>query len=475
MGNSKRRTVLSVLTFLAVLVPLSGYPADQATVTAAPETITLTQFVDQALAAGPDITLANAALGIAQAAYISSVAPNALGLKGTLSANQQSPLLYTFPNSAASPAPTGNATANAGLTVSGPFGLSVDLSATQSIPEDPNVAPTSQFGVNASLFPWDGYPGGSSLANTRQAALTFQGAQLTQDSKKKSTVYSVKQSYYTLLAQQRQLRILQSTLAQRQEEMKKTQALFDAQSANQIDLKQAQVNQRQAELDLLKAQDDLGVTREKLSALVGWPVDKEYVVAEVQDLPVPDLQLADAVKTALAQRADMKQLQLDAAAAQIALELKRGQTTPTLKVTGGVSWTRDWGRPSDSVSASAGVTVSAPVIDGGAGAAAVRQAELNAQSNSVSQAQLAASIATEIKNDLSSLRDLVARVELAQENLDLAQAQYDLTKVQFDSGVKANLDVLTASVALTTAQVSLAKARADAQLGVLALQDALGN
>jgi outer membrane protein len=474
MGNPKKGTVLLTVAFLALFVPLSGYAAGQATVSAAPETITLTQFVEQALAAGPDITLANATLGMAQAAYTTAAAANKLGLSADLSASQQSPVVDTTPLALGLRA-AGAGSATAGVTLRGPLGLSVGLSATQSVTEDPSLAQSTRVSMSGSANLWDGYAGGSALANARQAALVFQGAQLTQDSKKKSTVYSVKQSYYTLLAQQRQLRILQSTLAQRQEEMKKTQALFDAQSANQIDLQQARVNQRQAELDLLKAQDDLEVSREKLSALVGWPLDKEYVVAEVEDLPVPDVQLADAVKVALAQRADMKQLQLVQGQQQIALDLARGQTTPTVKVNTGLDLSHYWTGSYDALTVSAGLTVSAPVIDGGAGAAQVRQAELNAQSNSISQAQLAATIATDVRSALASLRDLVARADLAQASLDLAQSQYDLTKVQFDSGVKANLDVLTASVALTTAEVNLAKARADAQLGVLALQDALGN
>jgi outer membrane protein TolC len=41
--------------------------------------------------------------------------------------------------------------------------------------------------------------------------------------------------------------------------------------------------------------------------------------------------------------------------------------------------------------------------------------------------------------------------------------------------VISTLDLLTASVTLTTAQVNLAKSRSDVQLGVLALQNAMGD
>ena len=83
-------------------------------------------------------------------------------------------------------------------------------------------------------------------------------------------------------------------------------------------------------------------------------------------------------------------------------------------------------------------------------------------------------IATNVKSAVFSLRDLLARVDLARQSLDLAQVQYDLAAAQYANGVISHLDVLTASVTLTTAQVNSTAAQSSAQLGVLALQNAMG-
>ncbi len=121
------------------------------------------------------------------------------------------------------------------------------------------------------------------------------------------------------------------------------------------------------------------------------------------------------------------------------------------------------------------MSVKAPVIDPGSIRGLVEQASFQNEKLRVQQDQLVATIKTSVKSAAYALRDLQARADLAAQSLDLAQSQYDLTKLQFDSGVSSNLDVLTASVALTTAQVNLAAARSAAQLGVLALQNAMGN
>jgi outer membrane protein len=446
--------------------------------------VTLSQAVERALAQGPDIRLSGANLAAAQAKYDAAVAVNsfALGATGDLGRSEAGTA-----RSNGQVASNPYDTADAGISMSAPLSSSMNVTASHTIFENPaNVPPaqvqypSTQLHVGASSTLWDGYPGGSGRAAVQQASLALQVNRTSEDANRKNIAYQVTQAYYTMLAQQRQLAIYQQTLAQRQEELKKTQALFDVQSANQIDLKQAQVNQAQAELDLAKAQDTLEIDRELLSALVGWPLERQYSVAEVEDLASPSLDVAEAVKAALTQRADLKQSALNLVSGDISVALAKAKGSPVVKANGSVDFNVGWGTSADpsSISTStgwgAGVSVSLPILDAGAAAAAVKQAQLQNETLRIQQEKLVASISTGVKNAIYSLRDLRARAELSKTGLDLAQSQYDLAQLQFDNGVASNLDVLTASVALTTSKVNLAKAKSDAQLGVLALQNAMG-
>lgn len=457
------RMTIVVLTFVSSLA--TAQAADPARL------VTLSQLVDQALSSGPGILISKATVAMAQAQYTQAASANSLGLAGTASATHQA---YDSRVASLGQSSVAQDTGQAGLSLSAPLSTSLDVTAGHTLTEGTTPLQTSALSLSASATLWDGYPGGSNLAATRKAALSLQGTQSTEDANRRNIIYQVKQAYYTLLAAQRQLAIYQDTLTQREQENVKTQALFDAHSANQIDLKQAQVNQKQAELDLRLAQGTLEVDREKLSTLVGWPLDKGYEVAEVGDLPLPSLDVAAAVTRALAERSDMRQLVLSQASTDIDLALNKGKATPTVKANSGLTYTHDWSRSTDRVIWNAGVNVAAPIYDAGSVDAQVRQAAMQKDSYTLQQQQLASSIATDVKNALYTLRDLIGRVELAQASLDLAQNRYDLASLQFDSGVNSNLDVLTASVALTTARVNEGKARSDAQLGVLALQNVMG-
>jgi outer membrane protein TolC len=180
------------------------------------------------------------------------------------------------------------------------------------------------------------------------------------------------------------------------------------------------------------------------------------------------------MKTAIANREDFRQIQLSLLSSDVSLALKKALAGPTVSVSTGVSWMQDWTTSNNRTTWHAGVSVQAPVIDAGSLGAQVREATLQKEKLRVQQGQLASAIATSVKSAVYTLQDLLSRVELARQSLDLAQVQYELDEAQFANGVISHLDVLTASVALTTARVNMAAAQSSAQLGVLALQSAMG-
>ena len=65
-------------------------------------------------------------------------------------------------------------------------------------------------------------------------------------------------------------------------------------------------------------------------------------------------------------------------------------------------------------------------------------------------------------------------LEAAQRQLDLATETLGLVRVQHQAGTATQLDLLTAQDALVAAEVGLAQARFDLQLGDLTLARAAG-
>ena len=81
----------------------------------------------------------------------------------------------------------------------------------------------------------------------------------------------------------------------------------------------------------------------------------------------------------------------------------------------------------------------------------------------------------------ADIQDAYEGVQLAMEKLDLAKLtadnldlQYQLLKTENQYGTATNQDLLNASVNAANGQTALQKARSDAQLAVLLLQNVMG-
>jgi outer membrane protein len=456
---------LLALTLLLASASPSAFAAEQEPVVSLAEVL-------QAAGGGPDARLGQVALSGAEARYAQAKAQNLFGLSATAGGTRNtqsastagSPLTYTASADVL----------EAGVRLTAPLSTSIGVSAGPLIEEVQPLQYGTNLSVTASSTLWDGYPGGKGRAAVKQAEITLRGARVGDEANRKAIDYGVKQAYYTMLSTQRQISVLQDTLAQRRQELARTQAQFDLGNVTQIDLKQARVNVLSAELGLSAAQKSLAVERERLSALVGWPLERQYAVAEVPDMPIPALDIPRAIQTALGQRAELRQFALDKAAGELNLTVKKSQASPVVSASASYSWDRDFTSNSNETDWSAGLQVSVPILDSGLTSAQVRQARLELEGLQIQQRKLAEGISTEVKNAIYNLQNLLAASELAAQNADLAGDQYELAKTQYDSGVISTLDLLEASVILGTARVNQAKSRSDVQLGLLALQNAMG-
>ena len=448
---------------------------------AGPPVLDLATCVAQALAAGPDFALAAANLALARATRDQAAAKNAFGLSSSAGLTRA----VTHTNYTAK---TGNSistlidpnanvsdTPQAGLSLTGPLSTSLSLAASQIMPESGNIDSATRVALGLSTTLWDGYAGGRALAALRQADYSLAAADSQSAAARSQAVYSVKQAYYSLLADQRQVDILTHSLEARGADQARTQALYAAGAASGIDIKQADYNRSLAALDLRKARAAALVARQKLSALTGRPLDSEYLVAEIETLPPQPPRAAQAVATALASRSELRQNEFQAASGRLALELAKGQYSPSLSASGNLSLTQDWTQPRSTADWSLGLQLSYPLIDSGTLDAQRRQALYRNAAYAAQRDQLVGSLSSQLQSAVDAQGDLLARVELARMGLDLAREQHELAKTQFELGVGSNLDLLNASVALTTAESALAQSRSDAQLGDLALQNALGN
>ncbi|MCX7039847.1 MAG: TolC family protein, partial [Spirochaetes bacterium] len=271
----RRRTQLAFLLLLAAAaLPLAAFAAEGR------ETVNLAQVLDAALGQGPDIRQSELQKEISRLQYGQAKAQSGLSIKGSGGASRTGVLADNRPLAPGwNPKTTASDTGQAGLDLAFPL-TTVSVGATHKIAETDPLAQSTSLSLSINRTIWDGYPGGQARASVQQAEIAMQSRTLASESDRRDISLKVSQAYYAVLSAQRTLGLRRDAVGQREQELKKTQALYESGTAAAVELKQAEINLGTARLDLESAGSSLRAARVKLSNLAGWPADRDYDAAE---------------------------------------------------------------------------------------------------------------------------------------------------------------------------------------------------
>ncbi len=328
--------------------------------------------------------------------------------------------------------------------------------------------------IQAKQTLFDGYPGGQSKGNLKEASLSFQTAQVAHTAAIRSLKLQVQQAYYTLLDDQNAARVAVANQAQAKEDLDRVQSFLSVSEATQLDVMQARVAYEQAQLSVSAAKHTALMARKSLSALIGWPLDREYSVAETSAPSIPTLNLTAALKIAETHRSELKQVDLQISSAEVALQLAQSQYYPTVSATGSLRFEHDWTANYSMGTYTAGVSIALPIAERGRLSAGVAQARAELSSLKLKRRQDVQSISIDVENAIFSVMQGKRSLDVAHQQVQAAQQQYDREKAKLASGIATNLDVLRYSANLMSAQSAFEKAKNRYNLAILGLDDSLG-
>ena len=470
---------LPLMKGLAIILLGALIPVLSAAAQASAPFISLSQSIEAALAQGYDNRILQGNLAIGRAQHAVNESKNGFALGGSAG------LGYIYPSGdSAVLAAKGSGLISASGSVQGAqvgLGLNGPLtSASVSVaPWTPPIGSagdtTSGVGVAVSQTLWNGYPGGPPQAVVDKSLLALRGKELSAESGRLALIYKVKQAYFSMFAAQQNLSAKKNIFEKQNALLDQIAAVYAFKQASAVDLKTAQINARAAWIDVQSSEHDLRLARIRLGIFMGRQDDADFSVAQPDPQYVPASTLEDAVSTALGRRMDVRQAELNRKSNAIDISLSRGLSTPTVSVTGGVSWIFDWDKNyASAAAAGAGLKVAMPILDARA-AQNLIDAGLKQDEVYVLQGQqLRKGIAADIQDAWESVQLQNERVELAEmtaENNDLLLEVYT---IQFHNGTASAQDLLTASVSAAAAHTALVQAQNNAQLAVLQLLSTMG-
>lgn len=294
-------------------------------------------------------------------------------------------------------------------------------------------------------------------------------------------ILNVQQAYLTCLKLQKLTAITREVLAERRLIKDHVASMHAHQLRSKLDLELATVEAAKAEVDFIKAQNDLQTAFAALNRAMGRQGAAPYALEEVRPSISPAAPLEPLVKEAVDRRPELLGSRDRTKAAEEALKAARALHYGTVSATGatGYGWwarqevTSPRGNPNNPGAQQgwwgAGFTSSTPLYTGSRIEAEIEQAEAGELEARAVTRVIANDVALEVARAYLSRLTADQQIAVAQDRAAQAREALSLARERYKAGLASILDVTTATADLLLAETGLA----DAQYGYLAADSAL--
>ncbi|MDX1675068.1 MAG: TolC family protein [Longimicrobiales bacterium] len=319
------------------------------------------------------------------------------------------------------------------------------------------------------------FAGGRNLASVRSAQATEDAASATIITRRFAVALSAKQAFFAVLRSGELIALSQRRTGQAEENLAAAERRLSAGRATRSDVLRARLELSNARQATLEAQAQQRTTMYALGRTVGvrGPV---AAVAPASLDPAPLALSPSALRALVADRAPtVESAQAEVSVAAAGLAQSRAQYFPTVSLSGGYNWSNDqFGLDQGRTSWSTRLNFSYPLFNGLQRSAQVDRA--NAQLT-VAEAQAADVVRTAV----SELEALLAALELAElqiaileESVEVAREDFRVQQERYGLGAATILELVSSQIALLQAENDLINARYDYQITRAELESLVG-
>lgn len=285
-----------------------------------------------------------------------------------------------------------------------------------------------------------------------QAEAANESAQATRE----QILLAVDGAYFSALQAQAVTRVAAQTVTNRQTFLDQVSELARNKIRSELDVSFAKVNVEDAQLLLVKAQNDLDASFAQLSDVLGSAKTQTFQLLEQPLPPQVSTNIYDFIQLAMHYRPDLLSLQSQEQASLKFARAQRDARFPSVAAVGTAGVTPIGNSALPDNFAAAGVVVDLPIFAGGLYVARQRQAELDAQAAGQTLRSLEDDIIRDVRIAWLNSQNAFDRYRISGELLANAQQSYTLTEARYRAGLSDIVEINQAELNLISAQISAA-------------------
>jgi outer membrane protein len=296
------------------------------------------------------------------------------------------------------------------------------------------------------------------------ARLRAQGQRQMVQVSRLEVLTEVDRTFYSVLRAKEILRVAEETLLARQTVVDQVEALAGSQLRSTLDVSFAKVNLADARLLAVQARNQLEASEADLAMALGL---SEKPVFDLRDRPLNQVLPDDAetlVRAAIAERPELKMIELELLSLDAELEGQKRQTKPVVSAIGafGLIPVSQGHRPLHY--SAAGINISLPILNGKLFTAQQTETALRIRAVEKEKQERQNRLARDVRTAYLNARTAYERLQVTQDLLTQAKLSLDLAQTRYDLGLSSIVELGTAQLNLTSAEVAATSARYEYQI-----------
>jgi len=287
-------------------------------------------------------------------------------------------------------------------------------------------------------------------------------------------------AFYDVLLAKELYRLAQENLAQKERHHTEAKRKFEAGVATDYDLLAAEVELQNARPELIRTENNIRTSRERLRFLLGADQSEVDAAGRIEAKPEQVADFDGSLKIALDKRPELTNQKLQIGINQELVTIADADDKPRLDLKGTAGWHQlevsDPGprRRSDGPAWTAGIYLTFPFFDGMRSRGRTQQARSDLRTSQLQEQKLRDSITLELRTARYNLAESAETITALSGTVKQAERLLQMAEKGFEYGVKTRLEVDDAQTNLLRAQSNLARANRDYQAASVNLRWAMG-
>lgn len=266
------------------------------------------------------------------------------------------------------------------------------------------------------------------------------------------TVYNVKAAYFQYLYALRQQQVLQSTVDKFGKHYLEAKAGYEVGVKAKIDVVTAEYNLSNAKLDLIKAKNQVEISKAQLNNTMGLPSYSNYNVTDKLDINEYNLDFEQLMNTAYELRPELKSIEQKAEASRIMVKASKLAFVPDLKgfgqlTVGGKEYADDYGYQ-------LGLQLTYPTTNFFLLKEQVNEAKATYERDRADIERKRNDVYLDVKSSYLDYKNAKDSVPVAHKAMNEAKMQYEIAAGRYKTGLSTAIELKDAEVTYRNAQLN---------------------